>query len=136
MPYKDPEAARAAARRRYHAQGGDRRRAVKAAYKAANPEQHHATQERYRKANRDKITARRYGMLAYEYTAMVDAADGRCTICREAPEARRFLHVDHHHATGKVRGLLCHHCNTALGLMKEDTARLAAAVEYLRRFQC
>jgi hypothetical protein len=41
------------------------------------------------------------------------------------------LMVDHCHATGKVRGLLCHNCNRALGLLKDDKSTIRRALEYL-----
>ena len=41
--------------------------------------------------------------------------------------------IDHNHSTGVVRGLLCAHCNTALGLMRDSPARLRAAANYLER---
>jgi hypothetical protein len=40
-------------------------------------------------------------------------------------------HVDHDHKTGKVRGLLCHPCNAALGLTRDDPSILRAMIEYL-----
>jgi Recombination endonuclease VII len=39
----------------------------------------------------------------------------------------QFLYVDHDHRTGEVRGLLCNACNTAIGLLEEDRARISAA---------
>ena len=45
----------------------------------------------------------------------------------------RLLSVDHHHATGQMRGLLCNHCNVGLGNFKEDVSYLEAAIEYLKK---
>lgn len=42
------------------------------------------------------------------------------------------LVVDHDHATGKVRGLLCHNCNRALGLLHDNPVTINNALEYLK----
>lgn len=42
------------------------------------------------------------------------------------------LVVDHCHATGHVRGLLCHNCNRALGLLKDSEQALQRALKYLQ----
>jgi len=57
--------------------------------------------------------ARQLGVTDEAYEALLDAQGGGCAICGAKPKTRR-LHVDHDHATGKVRGLLCHRCNRAL----------------------
>lgn len=44
------------------------------------------------------------------------------------------LHMDHDHATGEFRALLCGGCNSALGFLKEDAARIAGLREYIERF--
>lgn len=79
---------------------------------------------------------REYGMSDDAFRAMVEAQGGLCAICREPETAMRGgvvrpLCIDHDHETGGVRGLLCSRCNTAVGLMLDDPARLRAAVAYL-----
>jgi hypothetical protein len=62
---------------------------------------------------------------------MWSAQDGRCAICFERPHER--LCLDHDHATGQIRGLLCRRCNAGLGLFLDQPDRLTAAVTYLAR---
>jgi len=79
---------------------------------------------------------KQYGITADEYVALCLAQDDRCAICGQ-PETGfrrgqvRTLSVDHDHDTGRIRGLLCFRCNSALGLMADDPDRLAAAIRYL-----
>jgi Recombination endonuclease VII len=40
-------------------------------------------------------------------------------------------YVDHDHATGKVRGLLCMNCNVAIGHLRDDSAILLRLAAYL-----
>ena len=75
-----------------------------------------------------------YGLEPEQYKEMHKAQQGKCAICNEEPKTKRGLHVDHDHETGKVRGLLCHGCNVALGSFKESVTLLNKAVEYLRSF--
>ncbi len=57
--------------------------------------------------------AKQLGVSDDDYTRLLAAQDGHCALCPNTPKTRR-LHVDHDHATGEVRGLLCHRCNRAL----------------------
>ena len=60
---------------------------------------------------------------------------GCCAICdAHQSELPKSLVVDHDHATGEVRGLLCDHCNWALGNTQDKPARLRRAAEYLESF--
>ena len=58
---------------------------------------------------------------------MLEEQGGVCAICKTAPA----VHVDHDHATGAVRALLCFNCNGGLGQFKDDPAVLRAAAEYV-----
>lgn len=77
---------------------------------------------------RNRQLRRMYGITIVEYRAMEAALGGACASCGVVPETT--LHVDHDHATGKVRGLLCHSCNTALGLLKDNAEVIQKLVEY------
>jgi hypothetical protein len=75
-----------------------------------------------------------YGLDPEQYEAMVIMQDGRCAICERLPEDA-VLRVDHDHSSGKIRGLLCRHCNLALGNMKDDITLLRKAIAYLEKHQ-
>lgn len=71
----------------------------------------------------------RYGITPAEYDAIKDRQGGACAICGVIP---KLLFIDHSHTKGKVRGLLCHRCNTALGFFGDNITRIRRAIEYLR----
>jgi MinD superfamily P-loop ATPase len=75
----------------------------------------------------------KYGLEYREYTELAAKQNNRCAICgtHESECLRGVLYVDHDHATGKVRGLLCHGCNTILGIWKDDVEILRRAIAYL-----
>jgi hypothetical protein len=58
---------------------------------------------------------RKYSITAKDYGRMLQAQDGVCKICKQPPSPDKRLAVDHDHLTGKVRGLLCSHCNGMVG---------------------
>lgn len=79
----------------------------------------------------------RYGITLDEYNLMFLQQGGICAICGKPPGPdlphhwKNKLAVDHCHATGKVRGLLCNDCNAGIGHLGTERVALAAA-EYLR----
>lgn len=78
--------------------------------------------------------ARVYSITAHELWQLWQDCGGRCPICdRDLTLNSRDAHVDHDHATGKVRGLLCFGCNPGLGNFQEDPMFLRNAADYLDR---
>lgn len=75
-----------------------------------------------------------YDMSLEDFEALWDQQEGRCACCSNELQRDRTTHVDHCHVTGAIRGLLCHGCNTGMGLLGDDIERLQLAVEYLGRF--
>jgi len=59
---------------------------------------------------------------------------GRCGICGKKLRSKRYkaFAVDHDHKTGRIRGLLCAKCNTALGLLDDDIERLERAAKWIK----
>lgn len=73
-----------------------------------------------------------YGMTGEQYETLLAFQGGCCYICKNKPKTKRFA-VDHDHATGNVRGILCRSCNyKLLGGSKDDPERLLRAIDYLR----
>lgn len=108
-----------------------------------NPAAHYARVVEWKKKNPEKArrvaknaSLRRYGITVDQWDEMFAAQNGVCAICLRPPSGRgpnRFLNVDHCHATGAVRGLLCSLCNVALGRLRDDPAVVRRAAEYLER---
>lgn len=67
-------------------------------------------------------------------------SQGGCAVCH-SPTPRKVSRtggegewtVDHDHKTGKVRGVVCHPCNTALGMADDSPERLRALADYLEK---
>jgi hypothetical protein len=88
----------------------------------------------YADKSRDNHLKRKYGINTAQYVAMKAAQGGVCAICgTDDPGRKGEFHVDHCHATGVVRGLLCITCNQALGLLYDSPDLMEAAAAYVRK---
>ena len=70
----------------------------------------------------------RYGLTEEQFQGMIVEQNLSCKICGATLDDPQ---IDHNHATGKVRGLLCKNCNTSLGLLKENTDTLRSMITYI-----
>lgn len=91
--------------------------------------------------DREKLNRRKsalkaaYGISVDEYDSILKSQDGGCKLCNRTDTGSKrcnYFHVDHDHATGKVRGLLCNNCNRGIGYLGDSPERLVKAAEYIR----
>jgi hypothetical protein len=84
-------------------------------------------------AHRERALLRDFDLTLDQYDILFRAQDGKCAIC-DAPQEQLTcaLAVDHDHATGEIRGLLCGPCNKGLGLFRDNPAYLLSAIQYLK----
>lgn len=73
-----------------------------------------------------------YSLTIKQHNEMIEAQKGLCAICK----LKRKLHIDHDHATGKVRGLLCKSCNyKLLGMIEKNIKLVEMAISYLKKWR-
>lgn len=83
----------------------------------------------------NRITAT-YGLGAEELLDLFASQGHACAICGKpltlfAEDLAEAPVVDHDHATGEPRGILCRGCNTAVGFIEKDRFRTRKALGYL-----
>lgn len=78
--------------------------------------------------------SRVYGITLDQYKAMLAAQDGKCALGHDIGPGSNIC-VDHDHATGRVRGLLCTKHNAAIGMLGDSHDGVRAALEYLERHE-
>lgn len=107
-------------------------------YGVAQKARYHAPGSNKKRAGRSAHLRKKYGISIEQYNEMWLDQGGACAVCGK-PETHnsnigtnvKLLAVDHNHATGKIRALLCHKCNAALGHADEDVQRLDRLKDYL-----
>lgn len=112
----------AAYMQKYYAESPEYRRkcaAYKVAWRAKNREWHNFTR-----------SLKRYGLTLDQYHAKLEAQDFNCAVC----DIEDPCDIDHCHRSLRVRGILCHGCNTAIGLLKESPALFQTASDYVQRW--
>ena len=78
---------------------------------------------------------KRFNLTIEKYQALFESQKGLCAICSVYhKDYGKRLSIDHNHKTGKIRGVLCHSCNTSLGGFKDSVEILNKAIEYLEAY--
>jgi hypothetical protein len=102
----------------------------------------------YRQKNKTVLNAnamvrhyvRTYGITQEEFLKKAQCQDNKCAICSidlsfDKINSLDKAVMDHDHSSGKLRSVLCSGCNTALGLLKDNTDILNKAINYLKEHQ-
>ncbi|MBV9043118.1 MAG: endonuclease VII domain-containing protein, partial [Acidimicrobiia bacterium] len=119
------KACTSARRKRWYAENRQREIDRVRRWARENPERYKVRQDEYRESGRKRVADRKshlkrtFGLSEADYERILASQDGGCAICGRLPGSRN-LHVDHDHATGAVRGLLCFACNVAIGHLRDD----------------
>ena len=107
-------------------------------WRRKNPKRSSELSRQWASRNPNKIRAkllwRLYGLTTSDWDKMLDDQGGGCAICGNMEPARGF-HVDHCHATKRVRGLLCTNCNHGIGNFSENAQIILEAARYVMRDQ-
>ena len=114
----------------------ERQKAAMRTYREANKDFVRELNRKWREANPERIrhnNLRRMGFTTELFNQLMEAQGHRCAVCctdlRDLPAKQ--VHADHCHETTTARGILCHHCNSGLGLFKDNPDLLRAAADYL-----
>jgi hypothetical protein len=128
---------------RYRAKSENREKARQRANEWYDKNRERASErgKRYREMHKEQIANRNrwyqikatYGMDRLDFDDMLERQDGVCANveCPNPGNGEKLLHIDHDHATGKIRGLLCFHCNVALGHVEDSIDALRGLIKYL-----
>lgn len=83
---------------------------------------------------RDEKLRRKYGISLAEWNLLFDSQGRKCAICRRDHSLgfNGSWHLDHNHQTNKIRKILCHACNTALGMVRDSVNILQKMIAYLQ----
>jgi hypothetical protein len=102
-----------------------------AKYKASGKQKQSQRKYQFSEKGQDKLLQKKYGISLKNYNELLEKQNGVCAICGRKNFLKRGLYVDHDHKTNKVRGLLCNHCNLALGYFDDSIPFLEKAIKYI-----
>jgi hypothetical protein len=96
---------------------------------------HHKHKEKHKQKQNERNRLRKTGFTPELFNQRLEEQSAVCAICGvDKPGGPGTWQADHCHDTKKPRGLLCWHCNVALGLFKDNTESLQSAIDYLNKY--
>lgn len=106
----------------------------KECYNIKKNEVRNLDREAYSRYNWEYMLKRSFNMTPEQYNEILISQECKCAVCHEDCIRYDKLSVDHDHITNQVRGLLCHRCNAALGLLRDDEKIIYSLLCYIQKF--
>jgi hypothetical protein len=109
---------------------------------AKNPEKYRSKAREYgltekgRKVKKVYNLKYLYGISSDDLLILIVQQNNVCALCKQPFTSSKFTHIDHDHKTHQIRGILCHKCNSGLGLFNHDKQKLLQAIDYLEVTKC
>lgn len=101
----------------------------RATIRARNKKNYEADRKKHASRVRIAELRRKYGISWEQYQAVLTAQSGICGLCEStSPGGRGQWHLDHCHDSGRMRGILCHNCNTSLGIYEKLKTKIGLEV--------
>jgi len=129
-------------RREYYLKNKDKRKEQQKEYRLKNTDKIKEYELKNKDKRKERKLIRNYHITQEQYNQMLISQDGKCAICgKEETRIHNRSHkiqqlcVDHSHTTGKVRQLLCHACNVALGAINDDPDLAIKLARYLYKWR-
>ena len=85
------------------------------------------------KAGKRYRVKKSYGLTEQQVEKMLELQENKCAICKDELNRTHHAQIDHCHASGKVRGMLCINCNWLLGKSRDNPELLREAAQYLEK---
>lgn len=94
--------------------------------------------------SKDYQLKKAYKISLQDYNLILSNQGGGCGCCgsldsktpkKHFKKTHNYFVVDHCHKTGKVRGLLCFNCNTAIGKLGDCVEGVRQAISYLEKHE-
>ena len=135
---------KAEGKREYYTENVERERKKRRDYGIKHKIERAEYGKQYKEKNRKRIRLdcrnyyylKTHGISLKQKEQMIVDQDYKCLSC--GTDLRLVAHdktcVDHDHKSGKIRGILCHHCNVCLGLLGEDVNRVYKLAEYIIKY--
>lgn len=92
--------------------------------------------DEHRKAYRNRYYKKTYGITLEDFEKIFKDQGCKCAICLcdlDIDLESKKAHLDHNHATGQIRQILCVRCNKGIGYLQEDLIIMESAIEYLKK---
>lgn len=126
-------------RKQHYAATQEKQRTRAKDWHHANKDRARAQGAKWREVNKYRIKIKKRldatGFTEELFQATLKRQGNACAICRcdLTVLPSRYVHADHCHTSRRPRGVLCHHCNVAIGHFKDSPDLLRAAINYLRK---